>query len=72
MSTVTYLGEYATVRDALDDAFRAGDFTFYAPNFDIYVRVARGASHGVRVYHLVQSIFVDRELWTWQEMRGAR
>jgi len=65
MSTVTYLGKYASVREALDDAHAAGDSTFYAPNYDIYVRVV--PYHG-RVYHLTARVDL---YWTWQEMRVA-
>lgn len=72
--TVTYLGEYASVREALDDANAAGDFTFYAPNFDIYVRVSQATeADDVLAYHLIGHRPRPHRpaRWTWQEMRAA-
>jgi hypothetical protein len=67
--TVTYLGRYASVREALDDANAAGDFTFYAPNYDIYIRVSQATeADDVLAYHLLLGI----DFCTWQEMREAR
>lgn len=66
--TVTCLGEYGTVREALNDARADGDRTYYAPNYDIYVRVIHDRP-GVWVHHLVQKWDVDCAFWTWQEMR---
>jgi hypothetical protein len=81
MSTVTYLGRYASVREALDDAHAAGDFTFYAPNYDIYVRVSQATeADDVLAYHLIDAPspkrvrgrrLVMEQRWTWQEMREA-
>jgi hypothetical protein len=67
--TSTYLGEYTSVRAALEDAHDDGDLTFYAPNFDIYIRVVDDTP--AWPYHLVKRQDADRQFWTWQEMWEA-
>jgi hypothetical protein len=67
----TYVGHFASVRDAVDSAFHDGAVVHYAPNYDIYVRVDHlplRVSHLIhRPNHYQDGVLIECH-WTWQQM----